>query len=62
MHGNNENGNQILVRKPEGKGPQGLRIDGRIILEWLFKKLVWRVWAGYIWLKIGPSSGLLWLG
>jgi hypothetical protein len=34
-------------------------IDGKIILKWILSKYGGRVWTGFIWLKIGTSSGFL---
>jgi hypothetical protein len=34
-------------------------IDGRIILEWILGKYGGKVWIGFIWPRIGASSGLL---
>jgi hypothetical protein len=34
-------------------------VDERIILEWILKKLVGRLWTGCIWLRIGANVGLL---
>jgi hypothetical protein len=48
-----------LVRKPEGKRPLGLSIDGRIILEWILEKQSGKVCTGFIWLRKGTSGGLL---
>ena len=46
--------------KPEGKKPLGRpRVDGRIILRWIFRKWDVRVWTGSIWLRIGTVGGLL---
>jgi len=35
------------------------RVDGRIIIRWMFRK--WNVveWTGLIWLRIGTGSGHL---
>jgi hypothetical protein len=49
-----------LVGKPEGKRPlRNLKIDGKIILEWILGKLGGKVWTGFIWLRIGTSGGEL---
>jgi hypothetical protein len=47
---------------PEGKRPLSLNVDRRITLEWILKNSVQRVWAGFMWVKIGPGSRLLLLG
>jgi hypothetical protein len=44
------NAQKIMVGKPEGRKPLG-RLKRRIILR--------RMWTGSIWLRIGPSGGLL---
>jgi hypothetical protein len=36
-----------------------LSIDARIILEWTLGKQGGKVWTGFMWLRIGTSSGLL---
>jgi hypothetical protein len=43
------NAYKIIVRKPEWKRPLGrLGIDGRIILNWILRKVGVRVWTGFI--------------
>jgi hypothetical protein len=50
----------ILIRKYEEKRPLGRpRLEGMIILEWIFEKLDVRMWTGFIWFKIGTSSEFL---
>jgi hypothetical protein len=40
---------RVLVRKPEEKRPfEDPRIDGRIILRWIFRKWDVGVWTGSI--------------
>jgi hypothetical protein len=34
-------------------------IDGKIVLKWILKKQVVRMWTGLSWLRIGCSSGLV---
>jgi hypothetical protein len=36
-----------------------LGVDGRIILKYISRKQVWRLWAGLICFRIGISGGLL---
>jgi hypothetical protein len=36
---------------------EGLGIDERIILEWILGKWREKVWAGFIWLRIGTNGG-----
>jgi len=34
-------------------------VDGRIILQWIFKKWEREAWPGSIWLRIGTDDGRL---
>jgi hypothetical protein len=48
----------VLVGKPEGKwGDPG--VDGRMMLEWIFRKWDVGVWTGLGWLRIETGSGHL---
>jgi len=38
---------------------EDLDIDGKI-LKWMLGKWCEKVWAGYIWLSITTSGGILW--
>jgi hypothetical protein len=50
----------VSVGRPEGKRPlRRRRSDCRIILEWILGKYDGRLWAGFIWLRIGTSGGSL---
>jgi hypothetical protein len=51
---------RVLVGKPEGKRPlerprrrweDGIKMD--------LREIGWRVWSGFIWLRIGTVGGLL---
>jgi hypothetical protein len=59
--GEMRNAYKILVRKPEAKRALGedLDLDGSIILKWILGKYGWRVWTGFIWLRIGTGGRLL---
>jgi hypothetical protein len=35
------------------------RVDGRMILKWIFGKWDVGAWTGSIWLRIGTGGGLL---
>jgi hypothetical protein len=44
----------------EGKRPlEGLRVNRRIILERISEKYFGKLWAGFIWLRIGSRGGVL---
>ena len=50
----------VLVGKPEGKRPLGRsRLNGKIILRWIFRKWDVGVWTGLSWLRIGTGGGHL---
>jgi cation transporter-like permease len=51
---------KMLVGKPERRDNLGdLRVDGMILLSSILKKICVRILAGFIWLGIGSSGGLL---
>ena len=42
----------------EGEHLKDQKVDGRIILKWIFEK--WDgAWTGFIWLRRGTGGGLL---
>ena len=51
---------KVLVEKLEGKRPLGRpRVEGRIILRWVFRKWEGVVRTGWSWLRIGTGGGRL---
>jgi hypothetical protein len=36
-----------------------LGVDGRVIIDWIFKKLDAQAWTGFIWLRLGTNGGRL---
>jgi hypothetical protein len=58
--GNSRGVYRVLVVKPEGKNHlKDPRVDGRIILRWIFRKWDVRAWTGLMWLRIGTGGGHL---
>jgi hypothetical protein len=53
------NAYKIMVEKPKGKRSLNLGIDGKIMLEWIFRKESGKLWTVFIWLRIGTSSEIL---
>jgi hypothetical protein len=54
----NESAYKTLLGKPEGKKSLGRpRRRWRTILEWNLRKQGGKVWTGFIWFRIGTSSG-----
>jgi hypothetical protein len=37
-------------------------VAGRIILRWISEERRWKLWIGFVWLKIRTNFGLLWNG
>jgi hypothetical protein len=51
---------RVLIRKPEGKRPMGRpRLDGKIILRWIFRKWDVGLWTGFSWFRIETGGGHL---
>jgi hypothetical protein len=49
----------VLMGKPEGEDHfQFIRIEETIILKYILRKYSGRVWAGFVWLRMGTSRGL----
>jgi hypothetical protein len=38
---------------------QDVGVDGRVILEWIFRKWDGEAWTGLLWLRIGRGGGRL---
>jgi hypothetical protein len=38
---------------------EDLRVDGSVILKWIFKKWDGEAWTGLMWLRIGTGGWLL---
>jgi hypothetical protein len=58
--GEGRNVYRVLVGKPEGKRPLGRqwrRWENRMKMG--LSEIVWRVWSGFTWLKVGTVGGLL---
>lgn len=53
-------GYNVLVRKPQGKKPLGIRTRGWENNKQILKILKdWRAWSILIWLRMGTNGGLL---
>jgi hypothetical protein len=51
---------RVLMGKPEGKRPLGNPgVDGKVMLEWIFKMWNVGVRTGLGWLRIGTGGGRL---
>jgi hypothetical protein len=54
-----KNATQFWLKRLRGRDhTEDLGLDGRIALKWILQKQDWRVWTGFIWLKIGTDNGL----
>jgi hypothetical protein len=57
-YGDRRGASRILVGRPDGKKPLGrLRLNGSIILKWIFKKVGGEAWSALLWLRIGTGGG-----
>jgi len=53
---------KILVGKPDGNrslGKHRHRYEGNVKMD--VRKYIGKLWSGFIWLRIGTSSCLLWI-
>jgi hypothetical protein len=51
---------KISARKANGRDHfEDLGREGKVILEWILRKLGGKVWTGCIWLRIGSGSALV---
>ena len=58
--GDKTGASRVLVGTPEGKRPlANPGVDGRVIINWIFKKLDVQAWTGLIWLRLGIGGGPL---
>jgi len=50
----------VLFQKPEGIRSVGdLGIYVKIILKRMLRQQHWKLWTGFMWVRIGTSGGLL---
>jgi hypothetical protein len=49
----------LEILKKERKHSEDLGVNGSVTFKWILGKQVWRVWIGFIWLRIGTGDGLL---
>ena len=47
---------EMYASKYQKLKTQFLKVDGRIILKWIFKSAEGVAWTGLIWLKIGTGG------
>lgn len=40
---------------------EGVGVGGKEIYRWILRKLVARMWDGFIWLRMGYIDGLSWI-
>ena len=60
IHGGQDRCVQGFVGSSEGESHlEGIELDGRIILEWIFSEWAVGALTGLIWLRIGTGGGHL---